>query len=911
MRSAIGVFYGISGVWRSVRVCLCLCVCYCVGVWVCVWVCSVCRFVRQCAAVCVCVCDWASAGECGCVCVSVCVRGTGCDYVLCLFVPACFHLCVCVSLSDTGCAPMYALKRKTSSVGSVPPTKRVLCSWTNSDEDSTSPLKPPPQAAPHKQDKRAPRERAVNTNDMQECLGEDTDSPEKTPARVAARRRPVTWSESDDSTSPQKPLSPPHRRPLPRYAPRKRQVSMSDVRKCTSDDENQAVSAAEESLCQADFTSPPPRNPLPRYVPRERHANMSDVRKCTSEEEHEADSAAEDSPFEADFSFPQPERADEKRRGQVADDFDFNSLPELPDDFENNSSASDGLLPVDLEIQNYNNDHASADNDNQADADFYDSGDDQHQASSSDSSHAPINNLKKPKGVAGGGYVQNASRRNHGNRKQIPDALYSAMSDTLWTVKKFAPLDVNSPYANMIDKKSRAEFCVHINRVPKAKIHLAFDDCAEALKQSSCKCNRQCNTLIPNPVDVVKLRTELYTTCEKATEVVNILTARLSTHAGALRVPIGNRVSKQVCRGYYAKVHGVADSVVRKAVLLAKSGNKPPAARASPIGRDKKKHDVAYAFWNIFFEHNCQRPNDELRLFPVDKTYPDIYREYFLPWHQRMVDTTLYQAENKPEFTTWKNARFSPEFKDVKNRASHTHARCGECARLKQLMLDGFSSGGAQREYLQQRRLHDEEVTQWRKLEAVIKAQATHCPAADLVIMHDGTICTGLPKATHRSIKNLDPYRYEVTPWLSIDYSGGLKDYIYTPTATTPKDANTLISQIHVVIRRAQSDYAHERHRARRLTLVADSASENKNNTLLAYCTDMVDNGWYDEIVLVFGPVGHTHNGVDATHKVHNQNVGGNFPVIWATSSRTTLRASRGRAPRASRCLQLASWQGR
>jgi hypothetical protein len=52
---------------------------------------------------------------------------------------------------------------------------------------------------------------------------------------------------------------------------------------------------------------------------------------------------------------------------------------------------------------------------------------------------------------------------------------------------------------------------------------------------------------------------------------------------------------------------------------------------------------------------------------------------------------------------------------------------------------------------------------------------------------------------------------------------------------------------------------------------VSYSASENKNNVLFAY------NGWFDEIILLFGPLGHTHNGVDATHKVHSHNVAGNI----------------------------------
>jgi hypothetical protein len=30
----------------------------------------------------------------------------------------------------------------------------------------------------------------------------------------------------------------------------------------------------------------------------------------------------------------------------------------------------------------------------------------------------------------------------------------------------------------------------------------------------------------------------------------------------------------------------------------------------------------------------------------------------------------------------------------------------------------------------------------------------------------------------------------------------------------------------------------------------------------------------YDEVLFLYGPVGHTHNGIDAKHKTHNQNLG-------------------------------------
>jgi hypothetical protein len=358
---------------------------------------------------------------------------------------------------------------------------------------------------------------------------------------------------------------------------------------------------------------------------------------------------------------------------------------------------------------------------------------------------------------------------------------------------------------------------------------------------------------------------------------MSLFVARLKASGGTYIVPVTKTGSKQVCREYYARLYGVATNVVRRAGSLAKGGCRAPKRRSPASTTEKAKYDVAYAFWFIFFEQHCQKPNDEIRLFPVAKPYRDIYREYFKPWFKRLVKKGEYSAKNKPKFSTWKLARKAPEFLDVKKRAEHTHARCTECSRLKKVLLDSFVDGGAEQKYLQERRYHDMEVEQWRKLEAVAKAVGTNNPSEELIIMHDGTSALGLPRTTNRTLKNLDPFRFEVTPWLSIDYSGGLKDYLYCPTSSTPKDANTLISQLHAVVRRAKSDYNHPRHRARKATFIADSASENKNNTLFAYCTDLIDNGWFDEILLLFGPVGHTHNGVDATHKVHNQNVAGNF----------------------------------
>ena len=148
-------------------------------------------------------------------------------------------------------------------------------------------------------------------------------------------------------------------------------------------------------------------------------------------------------------------------------------------------------------------------------------------------------------------------------------------------------------------------------------------------------------------------------------------------------------------------------------------------------------------------------------------------------------------------------------------------------------------------------------------------------PAEVMVIMHDGTGSAGLPKMRRRGVKNMTPVRFEVVPWLGIDYSQGQRmDYIYVPKLHVSKSTNYLLSLVHGMVRRTKSDYTKPNFRARKLIVIADSASENKNNEVFAYYSDMVAAGWFDTVELLFGPVGHTHNGVDAVHKIHNVDLG-------------------------------------
>ena len=60
---------------------------------------------------------------------------------------------------------------------------------------------------------------------------------------------------------------------------------------------------------------------------------------------------------------------------------------------------------------------------------------------------------------------------------------------------------------------------------------------------------------------------------------------------------------------------------------------------------------------------------------------------------------------------------------------------------------------------------------------------------------------------------------------------------------------------------------------------MADNFTENKCNTLFAFLCHLIHLNWFDEVELLFGPVGHTHNGNDSCHNCHN-NMCGHFSSV-------------------------------
>jgi hypothetical protein len=216
--------------------------------------------------------------------------------------------------------------------------------------------------------------------------------------------------------------------------------------------------------------------------------------------------------------------------------------------------------------------------------------------------------------------------------------------------------------------------------------------------------------------------------------------------------------------------------------------------------------------------------------------------------------------------------------------------------------MAAFASAESLAVWQRDRRVHYDAIHAWRQLEANLNAQAIATPADMILLSYDDTEFMTFPNMTNRPLKNMGNTGFRAIPWLLTNHGSKKRDYVYMPYGKWKKGANRILTQIHATLSAIKGDPTNKQHTARRLVLIADNASENKNKEILAYCADLVMNNWFDSVELLFGEVGHTHNGNDATHKVHNQDVANheagdlghfvsNYKKVWSNPD-TRPRAS-------------------
>jgi len=259
-----------------------------------------------------------------------------------------------------------------------------------------------------------------------------------------------------------------------------------------------------------------------------------------------------------------------------------------------------------------------------------------------------------------------------------------------------------------------------------------------------------------------------------------------------------------------------------------------------------------------------------------------IYSEYFKPWYEH----TYRGCRDIPGYSTFLSARHDEAFGDVKRRPKHFHSKCGTCYRLKARALRCFKNRTQEKKWLRKLFKHDKAVVNWRAHVEQKTADGRHNPHEHIVLFFDDTGSVDLPHVTNRGLKDLPSSRVPIIPWLVQNLSEGKEHYFYMLKNAFKKGGNRICTQLYHVIR-AIKMAGGPGARATKLTLVADNYNENKNNTLFAFLSDLVRHGYFEQIHLIFGEVGHTHNGDDAQHEIHNNKIGQYFnPTLahWIAS---------------------------
>jgi len=213
----------------------------------------------------------------------------------------------------------------------------------------------------------------------------------------------------------------------------------------------------------------------------------------------------------------------------------------------------------------------------------------------------------------------------------------------------------------------------------------------------------------------------------------------------------------------------------------------------------------------------------------------------------------------------------------------HFHTRCFTHANLQIKLLRARKNPEARAEYNRQLDEHHLEVKSWRELEIRTQRMALSNPEVAIVLSYDDM---GIPRFTNRAIKGLSTATVKFVPLNLTNHGTGENLYIYHLKKRWSKFSDRMCSVLYFIrrIKCKVNCNANElaQKKAPKLILMADNDSENKNNILFQFLSELVMRGWFDEIEMMFGPVGHTHNGNDAVHRGHNQGISNHMSYCMA-----------------------------
>jgi hypothetical protein len=246
---------------------------------------------------------------------------------------------------------------------------------------------------------------------------------------------------------------------------------------------------------------------------------------------------------------------------------------------------------------------------------------------------------------------------------------------------------------------------------------------------AQCKCTRVCTRHVLTVGDVLRLRRPLWE-CDETmvVQVARLLRADntdLLNARGTIppQTPMAYKIDgRLVCCAFWCTVMGTSDHTIRKSRVMAKNGLFVTGHAGTSIsklqlgdvttGCEASDALKCHGFWHQYFEVMCQKPNDEIRLFPTVESFKSLYISNLKPYAKRMGWIKIPSQKVFERVATT-----HADFADVKRKRNHTHCRCDECTNCKEIMARGFRNGEDLELHKQRWGRHQGAVKDWRYCE--------------------------------------------------------------------------------------------------------------------------------------------------------------------------------------------------
>ena len=316
------------------------------------------------------------------------------------------------------------------------------------------------------------------------------------------------------------------------------------------------------------------------------------------------------------------------------------------------------------------------------------------------------------------------------------------------------------------------------------------------------------------------------------------------------------------CTNTYSDVVKAATSEV---MIPGQHGNKGRI-------RVTEQNLIATAFWRDFFS-TCQTADEVVYFWPVATQMEWVFQKKFPKFCK-----TYFPTKSVPSKSCMVSARRAREFDNIKNRKDHFHIRCYYCSLLGEERRIGFVTREQEEDNARQQAVHDEEVRLWHSAETSLSFKAMHSPGKTQVYKIDDTNALGVPHCSLRLPKSVAKlYKVPFVPCLLHDVNSNKKMYLYSLKGQHKKGGNRFCTTMFHAFKAAKSDPTSQAASARDAIIIGDNYNENRNITNMCFASEVVMAGWYDSITFLYGLLGHTHNGGDRDHRMHNQLVGKHY----------------------------------